>query len=94
MQVVKAGCDDVFEWRKWCRRKYIQPLHALKTIVAGQSEWQDRVKRLKLGAGSTGTLASKGTCSKGGRFCRQGGEGARRQGAGRKGHFDRVKLQV
>ena len=36
--------------------------------MAGQDEWEDRVKRLKLGVGNKGTLATKGACNKGGRF--------------------------
>ena len=39
-------------------------------------------------------LHPKGTCSKGGRFFRKGGKGARRQGGGRKDHFEHLKLKV
>ena len=49
------------------------------------------VKALKLGKGTTGSLAAKGTCSHGGRHLKLGGKGARVSGAGRKDKFRRMK---
>ena len=66
----------------------------MKNIVGGKEEWEDRVKKLKLGKGSTGSTAAKGTCCKGGRWLKKGGIGARKKGAGRKDQFAHVKCRV
>ena len=64
MHARKRRCADHAEWKKLCRQKDRQPWESLKAILAGQDEWEDRAKRFKLGVGSIGALAAKGTCSK------------------------------
>ena len=82
------------DWRHGMCRLYMKPWKTLKNIVAGKEEWEDRVKKLKLGKGSTGTTAAKGSCSKGGRWLKTGGVGARKSGAGRKDKFSHIKARV
>ena len=52
------------------------------------------MKKMKLGFGSTGTTAAKGSCAHGGRMCKKGGIGARLPGGGRKDKFIHLKMQV
>ena len=82
------------DWRHGMCRLYRKPWKTLKPIVEGKEEWEARVKGLKLGKGSTGSTAAKGTCCKGGRRLKKGGIGARKKGAGRKDQFAHVKCRV
>ena len=94
MESVKAAFATEADWRHGMCKMYGKPWKTLKKIVEGKEEWQDRVKKLKLGKGSTGTTAAKGSCSKGGRWLKQGGIGARKKGAGRKDEFAHIKCRV
>ena len=49
---------------------------------------------MKLGKGITGSIVAQGTCSKGGRYLKLGGIGARAAGAGRKDKYKRTKTRV
>ncbi len=82
------------DWRMAMVKLYGKPWKTLKPVVEGKEEWEDRVKKLKLGKGSTGTTAAKGTCSKGGRWLMKGGVGARASGAGRKDKYAHIKARV
>ena len=82
------------DWRMAMVKLYGKPWKTLRPVVEGKEEWEDRVKKLKLGKGSTGTTAAKGTCSKGGRWLKKGGVGARAKGAGRKDKFAHIKARV
>ena len=73
---------------------YGKPWKQLKLVVEGKEEWEDRVKKLKLGKGSTGSTAAKGTCCKGGRMLKKGGIGAMSSGGGRKDKFSHIKIRV
>ena len=89
---LKHACEA--SWKKECVKTYGRQWNTLKKILDGENEWKSRMKSFKLGFGSTGTTAARGTCSKGGRAFRKGGTGARMPGAGRKDHFMHLKLQV
>jgi hypothetical protein len=88
----KHACEA--SWKKECVKTYGRQWITLKKILHGENEWRNRMKSFKLGFGSTGTTAAKGTCSKGGRWLKKGGTGARMPGAGRKDKFAHLKLQV
>ena len=82
------------DWKLSMCKLYKKPWKTLKPIVDGKKEWEKRVKDLKLGKGSTGTTAAKGTCCKGGRWLMKGGVGARATGGGRKDKFSHIKTRV
>ena len=81
-------------WKAGMVKLYRISWRQLQAVWDGRDEWAERMKTLKLGKGSTGTTAAKGTCSKGGRMVKKGGIGARRSGAGRKDHFKHLKIRV
>jgi len=82
------------EWKKAMQLLYDRPWRALKQILKGEEVWRARVKELKLGKGTTGTLAAKGTCSKGKRFLQNKSRGCRSKGAGRKDVFKPIKHRL
>ena len=94
MKELKKVCAKPSEWKALCCKTYSKTWKTLKLILDGEEEWRERMKELKIGYGSTGSTAAKGTCSKGGRFLKKGGVGARRRGAGRKDKFWHLKMQV
>ena len=81
------------EFRQKMEDLYSKPWSTLKIILAGESIWRRRVQALKLGKGTTGTLAAKGTCSKGKKIARVN-KGCRKDGAGRKDVFKHVKVRL
>ena len=94
MERMKPGYADLKSWRKGMVKLYGKPWKQLKLVVEGKEEWEDRVKRLKLGKGSTGSTGANGTGSKGGRMLKKGGIGARNCGGGRKDKFSHIKIRV
>ena len=81
------------EFKKKMEDLYSKPWDTLKIILAGESVWRKRVQTLKLGKGTTGTLAAKGTCSKGKKNVRIN-KGCRKDGAGRRDVFKHVKVRL
>ena len=53
-------------------------MEVIEKILAGEAEWKKRVKDLKLGKGTHGTLAAHGTCSKGKRYLQSKSKGKQR----------------
>ena len=94
MKELQKSCANVTEWKSVCIKTYGKTWKTLKNILAGEAEWRSRMKAFKLGFGTTGSTAAKGTCSKGGRQVKKGGIGARRAGGGRKDRFWHFKMQV
>jgi hypothetical protein len=94
MKELRKMCASDAEWKNVCCKTYGKRWNTLKSIHDGEKVWRQRMKDLKLGYGSTGTTAAKGTCSKGGRALKKGGIGARRPGAGRPDRFSHLKMQV
>ena len=69
-------------------------MEVIEKILAGETEWKKRVKELKLGKGTHGTLAAHGTCSKGNRYLQSKSKGCRSKGAGRKDLFKPIKQRL
>ncbi len=94
MKELRKSCASNAEWKRECQTLYAKSWKTLQNIFKGEDDWRKRMKDLKIGFGTTGTTAAKGTCSKGGRMVKKGGIGARRAGAGRKDKFWHNKMQV
>jgi hypothetical protein len=73
---------------------YSKSWKTLKKILAREAVWRQRVKDLKLGKGTHGTLAAQGTCSKGKRYLKSMNKGCRAPGAGRKDLFKPIKQRL
>ena len=80
------------EFKQKMEELYSKPWDTLSKILAGEELWKQRVKKLKLGKGTLGTLAAKGTCSKGKK--NKAARGCRNAGAGRKDVFKHVKVRL
>ena len=94
MKVLRQRCATDTEWKRTCVQFYSKKWKTLQKILNGEATWRARMKTLKIGFGSVGTTASKGTHNKGDRWLKKGGMGARASGAGRKDQFSHLTLQV
>ena len=63
-----------------CVKTYGKSWNTLKALHDGEKVWRDRTKELKLGYGSTGSTAAKGTCNKGGKWLKKGGDWSKAAG--------------
>lgn len=61
MKEMKTRHASEVDWKKECVKTYGRKWVTLKKILDGEAEWKQRMKNLKLGYGSAGTTAAKGT---------------------------------
>jgi hypothetical protein len=86
--------SNPLEYKTAMEMLYSKPWKCLKKYLAGEAEWKKRVKDLKLGKGTHGTLAAHGTCSKGKRYLQSKSKGCRSKGAGGKDLFKPMKQRL